>query len=167
MREGIALISFMKGGDQELKRRAGTVNVPGIDGYKKAVEVLIAERQQRKERNEQLRNATIKGLKDASISFEINGNEKHRLSHILSIWLKNVPSERLLTQLDLAGLAVAAGSACSAGNPEPSHVLEAIYGKDHPAVTDSIRISFGLGNKEEDIEKLITSITRAASRYQS
>src|SRR5699024_283426 len=108
----------------------------------------------------------INGLKEAGVTFEVNGNEEAYLPHILSIWLKDMPSERMLTQLDLAGVAVAAGSACSAGNPEPSPVLIAVFGEEHPAVEETIRISFGLGNTEEDVELLVSAIAKAAKRYQ-
>src|SRR5699024_8688200 len=133
----------MKGGSQELKRRAGTVNVPGIVGFQTAVEVLNEEREGRYQKYDHLRRSAINGLKEAGVTFEVNGNEEAYLPHILSIWLKDMPSERMLTQLDLAGVAVAAGSACSAGNPEPSPVLIAVFGEEHPAVEETIRISFG------------------------
>ena len=165
-REDLSFESFMKGGSQELKRRAGTVNVPGISAFQKATEIMRDERNQKNALYEHLREEVIQKLTEAGILFQVNGNEKEHLSHILSIWLKQIPSDRMLTQLDLSGIAVAAGSACSAGNPEPSHVLTAVFGEDHPAVKETIRISFGLKNTKEDVGRLVSAIQRAAQRYQ-
>lgn len=167
IRTGVNLPSLMKGGEQELKRRAGTVNVPGIVAFQTAAEVMLEERTAKNLANEQLRERTIEGLKNAGVKIKVNGHQTARLSHILSLQLLNVPSGRLLTLADLAGVAIATGSACTAGNPEPSHVLEAIYGKDHAAVTNTIRISFGLNNQEAEIDQLVATLTKVANDYQA
>ena len=167
IRTGVNLPSLMKGGEQELKRRAGTVNVPGIVAFQTAAEVMLEERTAKNLANEQLRERTIEGLKNAGVKIKVNGHPTARLSHILSLQLLNVPSGRLLTLADLAGVAIATGSACTAGNPEPSHVLEAIYGKDHAAVTNTIRISFGLNNQEAEIDQLVALLAKVANNYQA
>lgn len=143
---------FMRGGEQEEKRRAGTENVAGIAGMATAVKLLTDEKkQQQKERYSYFQELILRELNEAEIDFEVNGDREHNLAHILNLWIKGFPSELLLMQLDLQGLAISTGSACTAGTIEPSHVLEAMYGKDHPAVKESVRISFGLGNTEDEI----------------
>ncbi len=165
VREGIGFIPYLKGGAQELNKRAGTVNVPGIIGFQKATELMVSKNKQRKALYEQLREHVLHGLREHQISFEINGDETAYSPHILNLWIKEIPSARLLTLLDLAGISVAAGSACSAGNPEPSHVLEAMYGHNHPAVSESIRISFGLGNTVADVDHFLQVLAAQAKKY--
>lgn len=143
---------FMRGGEQEEKRRAGTENLSGITGMATAVELLTDEKkQQQKERYRYFQELILAELKKAAIDFEINGDRQHNLAHILNLWIKGISSELLLMQLDLQGFSISTGSACTAGTVSSSHVLQAMYGKDHPAVKESIRISFGLGNTEEEI----------------
>lgn len=166
VREGIFFSNFMKGGAQELNKRAGTVNVPGILGFQKASEIMESEREHKKEEYHHFRQHIIKGLTKKNIAFVVNGHEHEYSPHILNLWIKNIPSAKLLIQLDLADFSVAAGSACSAGNTEPSHVLTAMYGSEHPAVTESIRISFGLGNSMEDVERFVAVLSKIAGKYQ-
>lgn len=166
VREGLVFSSFMKGGSQERKHRAGTVNVPGILGFQKATEIMHEKRDTRKQFYQELREAVLSGLNNHGVDYELNGSQRSYSPHIMSLWIKGVPSERLLTLMDLNGFSIAAGSACSAGNPEPSHVLSAVFGSDHPAVNETIRISFGYGNKLEDVEVFVQSLSKAALRYQ-
>ncbi len=70
------------------------------------------------------------------------------------------------TNLDLAGIAVSGGSACTAGSIEPSHVLVAMYGKDSPRISESIRISFGRYTTTEDLDKLVDAITKISNRVK-
>lgn len=168
--EAVHLPSFMKGGEQEMKRRAGTENIPAIAGFQKAVEISRQERKARVEKYRSFREKLLEKLTQNAVEFELNGDQLHHLPHVLNIWLKDMPSELLLMNLDLAGIAVSAGSACTAGNVDPSHVLSAMYGCESPAIAESIRISFGLGNTMDDITALadeLTKITRKlANRKQ-
>jgi cysteine desulfurase len=150
--DAVSLPAFLHGGEQEEKRRAGTENLAGITGMATAVSLLTdSEKQQRREHYQRYERLIIKKLNDAQIAYRINGNPDNKLAHILNIWFEGVPSDLLLMHLDLQGIAVSTGSACTAGTVEPSHVLEALYGKDHPAIKESIRISFGLGNDDKQI----------------
>ncbi|MGX7245998.1 cysteine desulfurase family protein [Enterococcus quebecensis] len=150
----ISLPSFFHGGEQEEKRRAGTENLAGIAGMGKAVELLTAsEKQQRHDKYGVFQQVILTQLDKAEIEYQINGNPKNKLAHILNIWFKGISSDLLLMHLDLQGIAISTGSACTAGTVEPSHVLEAIYGKNHPAIKESVRISFGLGNDEAQIKE--------------
>ena len=92
-------------------------------------------------------------FKNEGITFEVNGNLEHRLPHVLNVSFTGMNIEPFLVNLDLAGIAVSSGSACTAGSIDPSHVLVAMFGKDSDKIRSSVRFSFGLGNTKEQIEK--------------
>lgn len=165
-REGISFPSFIKGGDQETKRRAGTENVPAIAAFAKAVAIDTAdEKQARQTRYYHFKQKIVQGLKDNHIPFEVNGQiSPDNLNHILNIWFKGISTYVMQTDLDLAGIAVSGGSACTAGSIEPSHVLTAMFGPDSPRISESIRISFGALNTDEDIDKLIAAIVKIVDK---
>ena len=167
-RDGITFPSFIKGGDQETKRRAGTENVPAIAAFAKAVELdSPAEKQRRQERYYHFKQKIVQGLRDNHIDFAVNGKfDPNGLNHVLSIWFKGISTYVMQTDLDLAGIAVSGGSACTAGSIEPSHVLTAMYGPDSPRISQSIRISFGAMNTDEDIDKLIAAIVKIVAKLK-
>ncbi|BAL62297.1 cysteine desulfurase family protein [Melissococcus plutonius] len=158
----VALPPLLHGGSQEDRRRAGTENIPGIIGIGQAISLLTQEEQQKRKNSYQaFQQQILEQLDQAAIAYQINGDPQNKLAHILNLWFPGIPSHLLVTYLDLNGIAVSAGSACSSGNTQPSHVFEAMYGKEHPANTESIRISFGLNNQLSDI-KLMTEILIAS-----
>ena len=109
----------------------------------------------------------IQTLKENEIGFEINGSlDENNLQHVFNIWLKGVSTYVMQTNLDLAGIAISGGSACTAGSLEPSHVLTAMYGEDSPRISESIRISFGKKTTEEDIEYLCDQIVAIEQRLK-
>ncbi len=160
IREGINLPSYIVGGDQEIKKRAGTENVPAIAGFQKAVEIAQDNQGERRQAMLDYRKTFLKELDKSDISYEVNGSreEEETVGHILNLYLPGINSEQLLIQLDLRGISLSAGSACTAGNIDPSHVLVAMFGEASPRISESIRLSFGLGNEEEDIEIFIEAI---------
>ena len=162
----IHLPSFMLGGEQEQKRRAGTENIPGIAGFKKAVEIMLAEREERKLHHQELRSYLMQQLDESGIDYELNGSAEHHLAHVINVWIKGVCSEQLLMSLDLVGIALSAGSACTAGNIDPSHVLGAMYGEESPRISESIRISFGLGTTKEQLDILMEELTKSVDRLK-
>lgn len=166
-RDGIKFDSYIKGGDQELMRRAGTENVPAIAGFAKAVEIDNSEeKQRRRDRYYGFKKQLTDGLKANNIDFEINGKmNEGELPHVLNIWFKGIPNDAFITNLDLNGIAVAAGSACTAGSLEPSHVLKAMYGSDSPRIRESIRFSFGMGNTAEEIDRTVDQIVKIINRF--
>lgn len=167
-RDGISFPSYLKGGDQETKRRAGTENVPGIAAFAKAVELDNAEEKQaRQQRYYHFKQKIVQGLKDNNIDFAVNGQiAPDNLNHVLNLWFKGISTYVMQTDLDLAGIAVSGGSACTAGSIEPSHVLTAMFGTDSPRIGESIRISFGALNTEEDIDKLIAAIVKIVNKLK-
>lgn len=167
-RDGINFPSLIKGGDQETKRRAGTENVPAIAAFAKAVELdNPAEKQRRQERYYHFKQKIVHSLRDAGVDFEVNGKlDPDGLNHVLNLWFKGISTYVMQTDLDLAGIAVSGGSACTAGSIEPSHVLTAMYGKNSPRISQSIRISFGAMNTEEDIDKLIAAVIKIVNKLK-
>lgn len=163
-RGGVKLSPLLHGGEQEEKRRAGTENLAGIVGLSVAVQQLSEEQQQLNwQKYQQFNQILFEHLKNAEVEFEVNGGQTEKIPHIINLQLKDIASNLLLMHLDLQGIAISTGSACSAGNVEPSHVLEAMHGKDNPSIHQSVRISFGLGNTEEEVENLaeqLVTLTR-------
>ncbi|MCJ2161192.1 cysteine desulfurase family protein [Lentilactobacillus kefiri] len=168
-RKGVNFPSLIKGGDQEEKRRAGTENVPAIAGFAKAVETITSEEKaHRQEKYLKFKHYIADKLKANGVDFEVNGRiTEDNLNHVFNIWLKGISTYVMQTNLDLAGIAVSGGSACTAGSIEPSHVLVAMYGKDSPRISESIRISFGRYNKTEDLDKLVDAITKIVNRVKN
>ena len=96
----------------------------------------------------------------------MNGDVEHQLPHILNLRFFGVPSNLLLMHLDLQGIAISTGSACSAGDVEPSHVLEAMYSKDHQSLKESIRISFGYRNTQDEVVMLTDTLIATVKRLK-
>ena len=168
-RDGIDLPSYLQGGDQELKRRAGTENVPAIAGFAKAAELHSNDAiEKNREKYLSFKKALVEGLKENGIDFEINGNlEENMAPQVINIWFKGIKSDVLLTNLDLDGIVGAAGSACTAGSLNPSHVLLAMFGADNPRVYESLRFSFSIENTMDDIHQLVETLTKIITRLKN
>ncbi|MBH0163273.1 cysteine desulfurase [Fictibacillus sp. 7GRE50] len=151
VKEGVPFLPQGFGGEQERKRRAGTENVAGIAALRKAASIAEKEREERFSQYTTFRDTMKRIWTEEEISFIENGSLDHFLPHILNVSFPGVKTEVLLVNLDLAGIAASSGSACTAGSHEPSHVLKAMFGDDE-RTKSSVRFSFGLGNKLEDIE---------------
>lgn len=141
--------SFIKGGEQEKYRRAGTSFVMGAYSMAKSFPYMISER----EKILDLKNYLLEKLLESNINCEINGNSETTVDHIVNIYFKDHKSDFLLTYLDMHGIGVSAGSACRAGAVIPSKVVERIYGEER--ASHSLRISLGFENKREDIDRLV------------
>ncbi len=167
-RRGINFPSFVRGGDQELKRRAGTENVPAAAGFAKAIELHMADLADQTKRYLKLKQRLVDGLKANNIEFEINGRLNEGMApQVISIWFKDVPNDALLTNLDLDGIVGAAGSACTSGSLDPSHVLVAMYGKSSPRVWETLRFSFGIYNTTEDVDRLLAALNKYVPRLKN
>ncbi|KGL43098.1 cysteine desulfurase NifS [Listeria newyorkensis] len=152
------------GGEQERKRRAGTENLPGICGMAEAVRISLESRKQKRSDFAEYKQVFVDTFAESEILFEVNGSLEKGLPHILNVRFPGVSVEQLLMNLDMAGIAVSSGSACTAGTVDPSHVLVALYGEDHDGVRESIRISFGLGNSYEEMENAASEIVKVVQR---
>ncbi|WP_339147006.1 MULTISPECIES: cysteine desulfurase family protein [unclassified Sutcliffiella] len=150
-RSGVNFSTLTYGGEQERKRRAGTENVAGIVGLKTAIELSTEEAEEKVTLYNSFKNKMLQIWQEEEVPFEINSAAEETLPHILNVYFPGTNVESLLVNLDLSGIAVSSGSACTAGSIDPSHVLVAMFGKDSDKIASSIRFSFGLGNTTEDI----------------
>ncbi|PRS18670.1 cysteine desulfurase NifS [Bacillus paralicheniformis] len=162
--ENVKLSQLLFGGEQERKRRAGTENVPGIAGLGEAVLLSGQEREEKSALYRRFKDIVIRTLKADGVSFDVNGSRDHSLPHILNLYFPGVSVESLLVNLDMAGIAVSSGSACTAGSVLPSHVLSAMFGEEDDRLTSSIRISFGFGNTEEQVERAAKELAAIVQR---
>ena len=140
------------GGEQERKRRAGTENVPAIVAFAEAVKIAQQSIEVLTMQYRGYENILKTIFTDEGIYFTVNAAEVDRLPHILNISFTGTDIESLLVNLDMAGVCVSSGSACTAGSLDPSHVLTAMYGKGAPELRNSVRFSFGHGLDEEQIQ---------------
>lgn len=164
VKKGIHFSPLQFGGQQELKRRAGTENIPGIVGMKHAVSLILETMQERVEGYRTFKQIMITVFEQEGIQYEVNGGAAQTLPHVLNVYFPGINIESFLVNLDLSGIAASSGSACTAGTVDPSHVLVAMYGRESDRLTSSIRFSFGLGNTKEQIEKAAKEITKIVKR---
>jgi len=165
-RNGVNFPSLIKGGEQEDKRRAGTENVPAIAGFAAAVkELTTTEKAHRQAKYHDFKQYIVDQLTANQIDFEVNGQlGDDNLQHVLNLWIKGISTYTLQTNLDLGGVAVSGGSACTAGSLEPSHVLIAMFGEDSPRVSESIRLSFGRYTTKADLDQFVAVLTQTVKR---
>lgn len=165
-KDGLNVSQLLLGGEQELKRRPGTENVPAIAGFKVAVEEIEKlDKQELQNHYKKLQKIILEGLDKASVDYELNGSIDGEVSHhVLNLRLKGIGTYSALTNLDLAGDAISGGSACTAGSLTPSHVLTAMYGSDSMRIKESIRVSFGRFTTEEEVQKFTQDIIKMAER---
>lgn len=166
-REGLDLAPHLMGGDQEMKRRAGTENIPAIAAFAKAVELEQNARTELTARYQGFKRQLVDKLAENGVDVKVNGKMgADELPQIINLWFEGCQNDAMLTNLDLAGIAAAAGSACTAGSLEPSHVLAAMYGKDQARVSQSLRFSFGKYNTAAEIDELVAQLTKISQRIK-
>ncbi len=165
VKDGTKLVPYSYGGEQERKRRAGTENVAGIVGMEKAAELMHIDREAKVELYQNMKQVMLNTFKEESLSYQVNGDEQHMLPHVLNVSFLDAKVEPMLMNLDLAGIAVSSGSACTAGSHEPSHVLTAMYG-DSERTQTAIRFSFGYGNTIDDAKKAAGEVVKIVNRLK-
>jgi cysteine desulfurase len=141
VRQSLRLGPVVTGGGQEFGLRSGTENVPLVAGFAAAVEYIEEEKEKQARRIGGLKKELISGIKKIHPKAALNG-PADGLPHIMNVWLPGVPAQDLLIRLDLAGVAVSAGSACTARSSQPSHVLRAM-GLSEKRAKESVRVSLG------------------------
>jgi cysteine desulfurase len=166
VRDKVKLVPRAYGGEQERKRRAGTENVAAIVGFQEAVKIASEERLVKREKYQGFKKTFINHLNELHIDFSINGLLEQSMPHVLNLSFPGTNVEAMLVNLDLAGIAVSSGSACTAGSIEPSHVLVAMFGKESDRLINSIRFSFGFNTTEEQIIKTAEETARIVSRLK-
>lgn len=165
MRRGTRLTSQNVGGHQERERRAGTESVPNIVAFGAAAEIARREMEQRVNHVRSLRDKFEAGVRSRIEDIVFNGEPGSRLPHLSNISFRFIEGEGLLINLDLQGVAVSTGSACSSGTLEPSPVIRAL-GRDDELARGSIRFSFGKDNTEEDVDYVVDVLQRAVTNLR-
>ena len=148
---------LLLGGGQERERRPGTENLLAIEGMAKALDLATTERQQRLKKVSQLAERLLKGLIKRAPGVILNTAETRRWPGVLNLRIPNRRGETLLMKLDLAGVAVSLGSACSSGAIEPSHVLKAMGLSDLDNLS-SLRVSLAHDNDQADVESFLNAL---------
>ena len=157
VRRGVPIASILYGGSQEFGRRPGTENVVGIAGLATALELAVAERSAQCRRVGALRDRLEAGIRTGIDDVRINGARRSRLPNVSNVSFGGIDSAALLIALDLAGVAVAAGSACTSGVPGPSHVIAAL-GLEQHWCTGAIRFSLGRATSSDEIERVVAML---------
>src|SRR5213593_3768418 len=154
IRKGTRMVAIQHGGEHERRRRAGTENVPGIVGLGKAVEVRGRDMAEEAGRGMALRDLLWNGVRQRIPEVRLNGHPVERLPGTANIAFRHVESESIVLGLDLKGIAVSAGSACTAGHVEPSHVLVAL-GLPLDWAMGAVRFSLGRSTTADDIDYVV------------
>jgi len=157
IRRGTKVEPLIRGGHHERNRRAGTENVPSIVGFGKAVEVAQSDMEEEGKRLWNLTEKLKNGLQEKLEDVYVNSHPINRLPGVINISFDYIEGESIILNLDMKGVAVSTGSACTSGSLEPSHVLTAL-GVCAATAQGAIRFSLGRSNTEEDIGFLIDEI---------
>lgn len=166
IRKGVKIRSFIHGGAQERKRRAGTENVPGIVGLGKAVERAVSTRKERTDKEKELRDYLIgRVLKEIPYT-RLNGHRTMRLPNNANFSFQFIEGESLLIMLDMEGICGSSGSACTSGSLDPSHVLLAI-GLPHEIAHGSLRLTLSEETTKEELDFVVESLKKIIDRLRS
>lgn len=166
IRKGTRINSWSHGGHHERSRRAGTENVPGIVGLAKTVEIAQRDMEQQSQQMKNLTEAFYQKVTQAIPDVILNGHLEKRIPNTLNLSFKAVEGESIILSLDLKGVAVASGSACTSGTLEPSHVLSAM-GISPEIAQGAIRFSFGRENTMEDVDYVVEILPEIVSRLRA
>ena len=165
VRKGVRLVEQNVGGHHERERRAGTENVPGIVALGEAARIAREEFQKRNDHVKSLRDRFEAAVETRISEIVTNGDRHQRLPHLTNISFRFIEGEGLLINLDINGIAVSTGSACSSGTLEPSPVIRAL-GRNDELARGSIRFSFGKDNSEEDVDYVVEVLTEVVERLR-
>ncbi|MGA2260825.1 MAG: cysteine desulfurase family protein [Acidobacteriota bacterium] len=165
IRGGTKLVPFLTGGSHERKRRAGTENVPGIVGLGEAAHLALQRLPEMQARVASLRDRLESRIRSSIAGVRINGDVEHRLPNLANLSFEGLEGEAAVIALDLAGVAVSTGSACSSGSLEPSHVLMGM-GLRPEIVQGSLRFSLCYHNTIEEIDGTVEILSGVVGRLR-
>ncbi len=166
IKRGTRMLPMLTGGKHERNRRAGTENTPAIAGMGVAARLAAQKLDAEAARLARLRDRLEAGILAAVHGTAVNGGASPRVPNTTNISFERVEAESLLIALDLEGIAVSTGSACSSGTLEPSHVLKAMGFPVH-RTQNSLRFSLGLFSTEEEVERVIAALPRLVEKLRS
>ncbi|HET6274184.1 MAG TPA: cysteine desulfurase family protein [Bacteroidota bacterium] len=167
VRKGVGMEPLLHGGGQERGKRPGTENVPLAVGFARAVEIAVGEMKDESARLQGLRDLLEEGIRTEFSAALINGHPTDRLPHILNVSFDSsrmqLEGEMLVMNMDLQGIAVTSGSACTSGSMQPSHVLLAM-GRDEKTAKATLRFSFGKTNTTDDVGYVLETLKTVLHR---
>ena len=166
IRKGVKIRSFVHGGGQERKRRAGTQNVPGIVGYAAAAKRAVNTMEERTSKEIELRNYLIGRIMDEIPYVKLNGDPEKRLPNNVNVSFRFIEGESLLLMLDAFGICASSGSACTSGSLDPSHVLLAI-GLPHEIAHGSLRMTLSEETTKEDLDFTVEKLKEIVAKLRS
>jgi len=166
IRRGTKVENLLEGGGHEYGRRGGTENVAGIVGFGRAAELAVASMAKATQRIELLRDRLEQKLVDAVEAVVVNGGGAERLANTLNLAFSGVEAEGIVLGLDLAGIAVSSGSACSAGTSAPSHVLLAM-GLEPRLAAAAVRFSLGKDTTEAEVDRVVEVLPPLVARLRA
>jgi len=166
IRRGVRLTPLAHGGHHEKSRRAGTENVPGIVGLAKALEIAHSDMQEEEKRLKNLTETFYKKVTERIPDVFMNGHPVLRIPNTMNLSFKGVEGESIILNLDLKGIGVASGSACTSGSLEPSHVLSAMRVPGDLAQS-SLRFSFGRSNTMQDVDYVVELLPEIISKLRA
>ena len=166
IRKGVKIRSFVHGGAQERRRRAGTENVPGIIGLGTAVERAVRTMEERTKKEIELRDYLIGRVLEEIPYTKLNGDPKKRLPNNANFSFQFVEGESLLIMLDMKGICASSGSACTSGSLDPSHVLLAI-GLPHEIAHGSLRITLNEEFEKEDMDYVVDTLKEIVANLRN
>lgn len=165
IRKGLRIENFLDGGAQEKNRRGGTENVAGIIGMARAFEIAAANMQENNRHLTKLRDYLIEQVLAQIPRVRLNGHRTLRLANNANLSFEFIEGESILLMLDHYGYECSSGSACTSGSLDPSHVLLAI-GLPHEIAHGSLRVSFGVKNTLEEVDRLISDLKTIVQRLR-
>jgi len=166
IRKGVKIRSFVHGGGQERKRRAGTENVPGIVGIGTATARAIRTMEERTKKEAELRDYLISRVLEEVPYTKLNGHPEKRLPNNANFSFRFIEGESLLIMLDMKGICASSGSACTSGSLDPSHVLLAI-GLPHEIAHGSLRLTLSEETTKEEIDYVVESIKEIVTKLRN
>ena len=166
IRKGVKIRSFMHGGAQERKRRAGTHNVPGIVGFAKAASIAAKNMEKTIKKEIEVRDYFIKRVEEEIPYVKLNGHRDLRLPNNANFCFRFIEGESMLIMLDAKGIYASSGSACTSGSLDPSHVLLAI-GLPHEIAHGSLRVTISEETSIEEIDFVVDELKQIIDRLRS
>lgn len=166
LKNGIRIDSLIVGGSQERAKRGGTLNVPAIAGFGKAVEIAVRDIVINQQKLRSIRDYFLRSVEDKIEYVHLNGHPQQKVNGIVNLSFEMVDKESLLMLLDIEGVAVSTGSACTSNSVEPSHVLKAM-GIDDVLANGSIRFSFSKNISKSDIDYVVEVLEKVVAKLRS
>lgn len=166
VKDGVKINSFIVGGSQERAKRGGTLNVPAIAGFGKAMEIASRDIIINQQKLRGIRDYFIANVKEKIDYVTVNGHPQQKVNGIVNLSFEMVDNESLLMLLDMEGVAVSTGSACTSNSIEPSHVLEAM-GLEEKFARGSLRFSFSKNISKTDLDYVIEVLAKSVEKLRS